>query len=118
MVHPNPRLWAPLECLEHLPPHLPPPHRAFRLSQLAEHDIVTYSYGDADGLYLRGQWTVHRNEPRVNGVWRECANLGAGLERELQVESQPPTPAQPGPDPDPAATRLQARLQTQPSAQP
>lgn len=43
-------------------------------------------YGDAGGLYLRGQWTVHRNDPTVNGVWRSCPNLGAGLEKELQLK--------------------------------
>lgn len=43
-------------------------------------------YGDADGLYLRGQWTFHRNDPTVNAVWRSCTNLGPGLERELQLK--------------------------------
>jgi len=43
-------------------------------------------YGDADGLYLRGQWTLHRNAPTVNHAWRACSNLGPGLEKELQLK--------------------------------
>ena len=34
-------------------------------------------------LYLRGKWTVHRNDPEVNTVWRRCAHLGADLQKEL-----------------------------------
>ena len=44
---------------------------------------MTYAFGDMDALYLRGQWTVHRNRPNVNSVWQRCAHLGSELEREL-----------------------------------
>ena len=45
--------------------------------------IVTYAFGDMDALYLRGQWTVHRNRPAINMIWQKCAHLGSELEREL-----------------------------------
>ena len=40
-------------------------------AELEQHDIVTYSYGDQEALYLRGQWTVHRNADEVNLI-RRC----------------------------------------------
>lgn len=39
-------------------------------SELEMHDLVTYSFGDQEAFYLRGQWTVHRNEPRVSAIWQ------------------------------------------------
>jgi len=54
--------------------------------ELESYDVVTYSFGDAHALYLRGQWTMHRNRPEVNEVWRRCAHLGAELERELSAK--------------------------------
>ena len=51
--------------------------------ELTDHHIVTYSFGDADALYLRGQWTVHQNLPNVNTIWKGCEHLGAGLMREV-----------------------------------
>ena len=54
--------------------------------ELQREDIVTYAYGDMDALYLRGQWTVHRNRPEVNELWRNCAHLGTELERELATK--------------------------------
>ena len=38
-------------------------------AELSDHDIVSYSFGDQEALYLRGQWTLHRNEPRISSVW-------------------------------------------------
>ena len=35
-------------------------------------DIYTYSFGDQWRMYTRGQWTVHRNAPAVNGYFRRC----------------------------------------------
>lgn len=52
-------------------------------AELESEDIVTYAFGDMDALYLRGQWTVHRNRPAVNTIWQKCAHLGSELEREL-----------------------------------
>ena len=54
--------------------------------ELEHYEIVTYSFGDAHALYLRGQWTVHSNRPDVNGLWRRCSHLGAELERELAAK--------------------------------
>ena len=44
-----------------------------------EYHIVTYSFGDADAIYLRGQWTIHQNLPNVNTIWKACDHLGHGL---------------------------------------
>ncbi len=39
-------------------------------------DIVTYGFGDQNRLYLRGQFTFHRNDPiKVNQLWRGCDYL-------------------------------------------
>lgn len=39
-------------------------------------DIVTYGFGDQNRLYLRGQFTFHRNDPeKINQLWRECDYL-------------------------------------------
>jgi hypothetical protein len=42
--------------------------RFIERSELTEHHIVTYSFGDTDAVYLRGQWTVHRNSAGVRMV--------------------------------------------------
>jgi len=54
--------------------------------ELELQDVVTYSYGDAAAVYLRGQWTVHRNRADVNQVWQRCAHLGSDLEREIALK--------------------------------
>eukprot|EP00804_Cyclotella_cryptica_P019797 CCRYP_009690-RA/>CCRYP_009690-RA protein AED:0.11 eAED:0.11 QI:431/1/1/1/0.5/0.33/3/736/1113 len=41
-----------------------------------DYDIVTYGFGDQDKLYLRGQFTFHRNDPSyINQLWRGCKYL-------------------------------------------
>ena len=60
--------------------HLP---RFVERSELMEHHIVTYSFGDAEAVYLRGQWTIHQNLPNVNSIWMGCEHLGKGLEAEI-----------------------------------
>ena len=41
-----------------------------------EFDIVTYGFGDQNRLYLRGQFTFHRNDPeKINQLWRGCDYL-------------------------------------------
>lgn len=41
-----------------------------------DYDIVTYGFGDQDKLYLRGQFTFHKNDPKViNQLWRHCKYL-------------------------------------------
>ena len=44
--------------------------RFIERSELTQHHIVTYSFGDEDAVYLRGQWTIHRKDPAVNRLWR------------------------------------------------
>ena len=44
--------------------------------ELHDFDIVTYSYGDQNRIYLRGQWTFHKNKKyTINQIWRECSFL-------------------------------------------
>jgi len=52
-------------------------------AELAEHHIVTYSFGDTEAVYLRGQWTVHQNLAKVNSIWMGCHHLAEGLQHEL-----------------------------------
>lgn len=40
-----------------------------------EFDIVTYGFGDQERLYARGQFTFHKNVPRINQLWRSCEYL-------------------------------------------
>lgn len=41
-----------------------------------DYDISTFSFGDQQRLYLRGQFTMHRNDPvKVNQLWRDCTYL-------------------------------------------
>jgi hypothetical protein len=54
--------------------------------ELETFDIFTYTFGDQQALYLRGQWTVHRNRPEVNEVWRRCVHLGDEIEAELAAK--------------------------------
>jgi len=63
--------------------HLP---RFVERSELVDYHIVTYSFGDADAIYLRGQWTVHRNLAQVNQIWTGCEHLGRGLEHEVYTK--------------------------------
>ena len=55
-------------------------------SELDAYDVVTYSYGDQEALYLRGQWTMHRNTHYVNTMWKGCPHLGFGLQKELLLK--------------------------------
>lgn len=41
--------------------------------ELTEYDIVTYSFGDQQRLYIRGQFSFHKNT--VAEVWRDCKYL-------------------------------------------
>ena len=54
--------------------------RFIERSELTDYHIVTYSFGDQEAVYLRGQWTVHKNVAAVNGIWMGCDHLGAGLQ--------------------------------------
>jgi hypothetical protein len=54
--------------------------------ELFDNDVVSYTFGDQEALYLRGQWTLHRNELRVSSVWKGCPHLGQGLQKELLLK--------------------------------
>jgi hypothetical protein len=43
--------------------------------ELTDFDIVTYGFGDQDRIYLRGQFTFHKNDAKVNQIWRSCHYL-------------------------------------------
>jgi len=45
------------------------------------HDIYSASFGDSYRFYLRGQLTVHRNDPHVNTLWKRCHHLSRLRER-------------------------------------
>jgi hypothetical protein len=53
--------------------------------ELTDYDIVTYGYGDQNRIYLRGQFTFHKNSERINQLWRECSYLSSMDERFAQV---------------------------------
>ena len=54
--------------------------------ELETQDIVSYSFGDMDALYLRGQWTIHRNQRRISTIWKGCPHLGDDLQKELLMK--------------------------------
>ena len=44
--------------------------------ELSDYDIVTYTFGDQQRLYVRGQFTIHKNQPEtINQLWRQCSYL-------------------------------------------
>lgn len=55
-------------------------------AELDSYDVVSYSFGDQEALYLRGQWTMHRNRHHVNTMWKGCLHLGHGLQKELLLK--------------------------------
>ena len=54
--------------------------------ELEQNDIVSYSFGDQGALYLRGQWTFHRNTASVSSIWKSCPHLSDGLQKELLLK--------------------------------
>jgi len=38
-------------------------------------DVVTYGYGDQHRVYLRGQFTFHKNNQKTKQLWRQCKFL-------------------------------------------
>ena len=54
--------------------------------EFATQDIVSYSFGDMDALYLRGQWTMHRNRKDISTIWKRCPHLGDELQKELLMK--------------------------------
>ena len=55
-------------------------------AELDSFDIVTYSFGDQEAVYLRGQWTIHRNVHSITNIWKSCPHLGVGLQKELLLK--------------------------------
>ena len=55
--------------------------------ELEDFDIVTYGFGDQDRLYLRGQFTFHKNEDKINQLWRACEYLSHMDQRFARVMS-------------------------------
>lgn len=55
-------------------------------SELLDYDIVTYSFGDQEAVYLRGQWTIHRNSIAVSTIWKGCPHLAVQLQKELLLK--------------------------------
>jgi len=51
-------------------------------------DITTFGYGDQYRLYMRGQLTVHRNNDKVNLLWRSCDYLSKMDERFAKIMDQ------------------------------
>jgi len=43
--------------------------------ELEYYDIVTYGYGDQHRVYLRGQFTFHKNNLKIKNLWRKCDHL-------------------------------------------
>merc|ERR1711988_33834 len=46
----------------------------------------SYSFGDMDALYLRGQRTIHRNKHSISTIWKKCPHLGDDLQKELLMK--------------------------------
>ncbi|CAM9225368.1 unnamed protein product, partial [Hapterophycus canaliculatus] len=58
-------------------------------SEMRNYDIITYSFGDQQRAYLRGQLTVHKSTPKVNHIWRNCPHLSNYLRRiERTIETK------------------------------
>jgi hypothetical protein len=55
-------------------------------AELDSYDVVSYSFGDQEALYLRGQWTMHRNTHHINTMWKGCPHLGIALQKELLLK--------------------------------
>ena len=50
-------------------------HELIPIEILNRYDIYTSSFGDNFRLYMRGQLTIHRNDPYINNLWRSCLHL-------------------------------------------
>lgn len=42
------------------------------MEMLSEYDVISVTFGDPYILYLRGQLTIHRNDDKINNLWRLC----------------------------------------------
>ena len=48
---------------------------------LTKYDITTLAFGDNNRLYMRGQFTLHKNNERVRNLWKKCRYLSHVGER-------------------------------------
>ncbi|KAJ1631953.1 hypothetical protein T492DRAFT_1143699 [Pavlovales sp. CCMP2436] len=55
--------------------------------ELTNFDIVSWSFGDHERLYLRGQFSMHANSTFVNSLFAKSEHLGAGLLKELAFKA-------------------------------
>lgn len=55
------------------------------IDELEQYDIVTYSYGDQYRVYIRGQFTFHKNNDKINNIWRSCDYLSMMDHRMLKI---------------------------------
>jgi hypothetical protein len=53
-------------------------------AELEDYHIFTYTFGDNERLYTRGQFAAHRNTPRINELWQACPELSANVIFEAQ----------------------------------
>jgi hypothetical protein len=60
--------------------------------ELADFDVVTYSHGDQDSVYLRGQFTFHKNTEFASNLWRPCKYLSEIGSRYHLLASDPKAP--------------------------
>ena len=50
-------------------------HHLITPQLLQKYDIYSASFGDSYRFYLRGQLTIHRNDPYINALWKRCEHL-------------------------------------------
>jgi len=67
-------------CLFHYISHCGRP-RWVTIDELENFDLVTYGYGDQSRVYIRGQFTFHRNTEKINNLFRKCEYLSKIDER-------------------------------------
>jgi hypothetical protein len=66
-------------------------HRHISKDEWEDFDITTYGYGDQDRLFVRGQFTMHRNDPvEINQLWRPCSYLSDLDERFASIANGTP----------------------------
>ena len=61
-------------------------HKIITPQMLNKYDIYTSSFGDSYRIYLRGQLTIHKNNPIINNLWRKCDHL-SNLSKRLDIFS-------------------------------
>ena len=49
--------------------------RHIEASEWTDYDIVTFGFGDQQRLYVKGQFTMHKNTDAVRTLWEDCRYL-------------------------------------------